>query len=177
VIELTPFGPASYTLLSVDTRAQEVMLWRNDRPISVGFNGDRRTLSEPTGPIRPQASTYRRQGGGWLAWDAYKENGAYQLMWSLDAGAGQHRLAKGRSITSAAIDPTGTLIAVSATTTLSIGSAPDLVFVIRARDGADVFRAYIPRYSRSAVVFFDGGLFAYSDDRGTHLLEVSAAAD
>ena len=122
--------------------------------------------------VRAQASTYERYGNGWLAWDAYKEEGAYEVAWSLPSGSGQHRLAKGRSITAAAIDPTGTLIAVSATTTLSIGSAADLVFILRARDGTDVFRAHLSRYSRSPVVFFEGGLFAYSDDGGVHVLKM-----
>ena len=172
VIELAPFGAASYTLLDVDSSAEEVGLWWNDGPLLVGFAGDRRPAPLPTGALRPQASTYQRRGDGWLAWDAYKDEDAYEIAWSLAAGSGRHRLAKGRSITSAAIDPSGTLIAVSATTTLSIGNAPEVVFVLRAKDGAGVFRAYISRYSRSPVAFFEGGFFGYSDERGVHVLKM-----
>ena len=44
LIDLERFGRASYTLLGVDTVAREVMLWRNDEPVRVGFDGDRRPL-------------------------------------------------------------------------------------------------------------------------------------
>jgi hypothetical protein len=73
---------------------------------------------------------------------------------------------------SAAVDPTGSNIAISETTTLSIGNARDVVYVLRTDDGADVFRRYLPRYSRSEVVFFDGGFLGYSDLEGTHILKI-----
>ena len=99
-------------------------------------------------------------------------DGLYQIAWSLAAGSGTHAANRGRSITAAAVDPSGTLIAVSETTTLNIGSAPDVLYVIRARDGTDVFRKYLPRFARSPVVFFEGGHFGYSDLSGTHVLNV-----
>jgi len=61
---------------------------------------------------------------------------------------------------------------VSETTTLNIGSALDVVYVMRVRDGVDVFRHYLPRYARTPAVFFDGGRFGYSDLSGTHVLNV-----
>ena len=82
------------------------------------------------------------------------------------------RTTNGRSITSAAVDPEGGLIAMSETTTLSIGSARDTVYVIRTSDGAEVFRVYLPRYARSQVVFFEGGFFGYSDLAGTHVVTI-----
>jgi hypothetical protein len=93
-------------------------------------------------------------------------------LWSLPAGSGQHRITKGRSVTSASVDPTGRLIAISATTTLSIGNARDVVYVIRAADGTDVFRRYLPRYTRTSVVFFDSGLFGYTENGRTHVLAI-----
>jgi hypothetical protein len=83
-----------------------------------------------------------------------------------------HRTNKGRSITSVAVDPSGSFIGVSETTTLNIGEARDVVYVIRSSDGSEVFRRYLPRYARSQVVFFDGGLFAYSELTGTHVLTI-----
>jgi hypothetical protein len=171
-IELAPFGAASYTLLGVDTVAREVMLWRNDQPLVIGFDGQRRESPFTPGSVRPQASTYLRHRGGSVAWDAYRDSGPYQLSWSLTAGAGTHWTHNGRSISSAAVDPSGRFIAVSESTTLSIGDARDVVYVIRTSDGADVFRTYLPRYARSQVVFFDGGLFGYSDLAGTHILKI-----
>ena len=173
VIELAPFGPALYALLAIDTVAREAVLWRDDQPLVVGFDGHRRETPSISGPIRAQSITYLRHGRGWVAWDAYREDGPYQLSWSLAAGTGTVRTNKGRSITSAAVDPSGRLIAMSETTTLNIGTARDMVSVIRTNDGADVFRLYLPRYTRSPVMFFDEVLFGYSDAAGTHVLRVS----
>jgi hypothetical protein len=171
-VELAPFGAASYTLLGVDSVAREAILWRNDQPLVVGFDGERRDIPFTPVSIRPQASTYLRHRGGWIVWDAYRDEGPYWLSWSLAAGSGTSRTNNGRSITSAAVDPEGRLIAMSETTTLSIGSARDTVYVIRTSDGAEVFRVYLPRYARSQVVFFEGDLFGYSDLAGTHVMTI-----
>jgi hypothetical protein len=171
-IDLAPFEPSSYTLLGVDTVARETILWRNDRPLVVGFDGQRRDLAFTPGSIRAQASTYLRHRDGWVAWDAYRDEGPYQLSWSLAAGSGTRRTNRGRSITSAAVDPSGALIAISESTTLNIGTARDVVYVIRTNDGTEVYRVYLPRYARSPVVFFEGGFLGYSDIAGTHVLKI-----
>ena len=171
-IELAPFGPASYTLLGVDTEDDEAILWRNGEPLVVGFDGQRRPTSLPSDAVRPQASTYLRLGDGWVAWDAYRDEGPYQLSWSLAEGSGTRRTNKGRSITSAAVDPSGRFIAISESITLNIGSARDAVYVFRTSDSTEVFRTYLPRYARSQVVFFAGGLFGYSDLIGTRILVI-----
>jgi hypothetical protein len=172
VVDLTPFGPAQYVLLEVDTLSREVALWQHDGLLVLGFDGTRRERSASTSPIRPQSSTFVRTRHGWLAWDAYQEEDPYQLAWMLTAGKGQRRITKGRSITSATADPSGRFIAISTTTTLSLGHAPDEVYVIRTQDGTEVFRRYLPRYSRSSVVFFASGLFGYSEDGQTHIVTV-----
>lgn len=172
-VDLAPLGAASYVLMDVDTQTREILVWRDDRPLVVDFDGESRPVPfEPT-DIRAQSSTYLRLGQGWVAWDAYREDGPHQIGWSLSSGSGRHRTNTGRSVTSAAVDPTGRLIAISETTTLSIGHARDVVYVLRADTGADVFRTYLPRYTRSQVVFFAGGLFGYSTLEGTRILKVS----
>jgi hypothetical protein len=171
-IDLAPFGPASYAVLDVDTEAREVLLWRDDSPLIVSFDGQTRPVAFEPGDIRAQSSTYIRVGDGWVAWDAYKEDGSYQIGWSLGGRSGRHRTNRGRAVTSAAVDPTGSYIAISETTTLSIGKARDVVYVLRTDDGSNVFRRYLPRYSRSQVVFFDNGFFGYSDPDGTHILKI-----
>jgi hypothetical protein len=171
-IDLAPIGPGSYVPLDVDVEAKEVLLWRDERPLIVTFDGQPRSVSYEPGDIRAQSTTYIRVGDGWVAWDAYKEDGPYQIGWSVGDRSGRHRTNAGRSVTSAAIDPTGSYIAISETTTLSIGNARDVVYVVRTEDGAAVFRRYLPRYSRSQVVFFDGGLLGYSDPDGTHILKI-----
>ena len=169
-IDLAPFGPGLYSALDVDAEAREVLLWRNDRPLLVGFDGQARTVRFEAEDIEAQNTTYIRAGDGWVAWDAYKESGPYQIGWSVAGGAGRHRTNMGRSVTSAAVDPTGSYIAITETTTLSIGNAADVVYVLRTNDGAVVFRRYLPRYSKSEVVFFEGGFLGYSDLEGTHIL-------
>lgn len=171
-IDLSPFGPASYMLLGVNTVSRDVTLWRTDGPLAVGFDGQRRETAFSSGTLRPHGSTYVRHRDGWVAWDAYREDGPYQLTWSLPAGTGTHAANKGRNITAAAVDPSGRFVAVSESTTLSIGNAQDVVYAVRTRDGADAFRQYLPRYARSQVVFFEGGLFGYSDLAGTHILRI-----
>lgn len=174
-VDLARLGPASYVLMDVDTQTREILVWRDDRPLVVGFDGQWHPVPFAPGEIRAQFSTYLRLGQGWVAWDAYREDGPYQIGWSLPGGSGRHRTNTGRSITSAAVDPTGRLIAVSETTTLSIGNARDVVYVLRTDTGADVFRTYLPRYTRSQVVFFDDGLFGYSNLEGTRILKVPEA--
>jgi hypothetical protein len=171
-VDLAPLGPASYVLMDVDAQTREILVWRNGRPLIVDFDGQARPVAFEPGEILAQDSTYLRLGEGWVAWDAYREDGAYQIGWSLPGGSGRHRTNAGRSVTSAAVDPTGGLIAISETTTLSIGQARDVVYVLRTDTGADVFRVYLPRYTRSQVVFFDGGLFGYSNPEGTRILNV-----
>ena len=174
-VDLAALGPASYVLMDVDTQVREILVWRNDRPLVVGFDGQSRPVPFEPAEIRAQSSTYLRLGQGWVAWDAYREDGPYQIAWSLAGGSGRHRTNAGRSVTSAAVDPTGRFIAISETTTLSIGQARDVVYVLRADTGADVFRTYLPRYTRSQVVFFEGGLFGYSNLEGTRILKVPDA--
>jgi hypothetical protein len=170
-IDLAPFGPALYAALDVDAEAREVLLWRDDRPLLVSFDGQSRPVRFQPKDIDAQSTTYLRAGDGWVAWDAYKETGPYQIGWSVAAGSGKHRTNSGRSVTSAAVDATGSYIAISETPTLSIGNARDVVYVLRTNDATVVFRRYLPRYSRSQVVFFEDGFLGYSDFAGTHVLK------
>lgn len=174
-VDLAPLGPASYELMDVDIQTRQILVWRNDRPFVVDFDGQSRPVPFEPAEIRAQSSTFLRLGQGWVAWDAYREEGPYQIGWSLPGGSGRHWTNNGRSITSAAVDPTGRFIALSETTTLSIGQARDVVYVLRTDTGADVLRTYLPRYTRSQVVFFEGGLFGYSNLEGTRILKVAEA--
>ena len=171
-VDLAPLGAAPYELMEVDTQTREILVWRDNRPVIVSFDGQPREIPFEPGDIRPQSTTYRRLGQGWVAWDAYREDGPYQIGWSLPSGSGRHQTNTGRSVTSAAVDPTGRFIAISETTTLSIGRARDVVYVLRTDTGADVFRTYVPRYTRSQVVFLEGGLFGYSTVEGIRILKV-----
>jgi hypothetical protein len=173
-VDLAPLGPASYTLMGVDAQARELLLWRDDQPVIVSFDGQATPLPFAAGDVNASASSFLRLNDGWVVWDGYREDGPYRIVWSIGGRTGRHQTNRGRNITSAAVDPTGTFIAVSETTTLSIGNARDVVYVLRTDTGMDAFRVYLPRYARSPVVFFDGGLFGYSSFDGTHILKVAA---
>jgi len=171
VIGLSSFGPAIFALTRVDTQAEEITLWKGDRFLTVDFNGKPKADFAPPG-IRAQSNTYIAIGTYWLAWDAYREDERYSVAWSLPFGAGSHQARLGRSIHSAATDPSGKWVAVSVGTELNIGSAQDAVYILSAADGHEVFRKYLSRYTRSPIAFLDGGYFAYSDLTGVRVLRV-----
>lgn len=169
-ISMAALPPASYVIVEYDRASGEIGLWNDGRLTTIDRSGALVRQSAPVAPIRPQAGTYLRSGDGWLAWDAYRDADPYWLAWSTAAGAGRRRVPLGRSVTSAAVDDSGQFIAVSTTTTVSLGAVRDAVYVFDARDDSEVFRRYLPTYTRSTVAFFDGGWFAYSDLAGTHVL-------
>ena len=163
-VALDAVGRGSFVVLDVDTQAREVLLAVDERRfVAVGFDGAVRW-----GPVRPDgveplSMTFRRVGDGWVAWDGYKERDGYVIAWKLPAGAGTHRVPRGRGVTDVAVHPEGRLIAISTTTTLSIGDVRDAVVVIRTSDGAEVFRRTLPRYARSVTAFPSRDLFAYTE--------------
>ena len=137
----------SYTLNSVDMQTEEIELRSTDRRIVVGFDG--RIKAAERLP---------------LIWDRYRDSGPYQLSWNINGNSGTHKVLKGRAISAAAITPSGDLIAVSVSTQLNIGRIRDSIYLLRARDGVEVFRRYLPTYTRSPVWFPNDDLFAYTAD-------------
>ena len=169
IIPLEAMTPASFELMKIDPAGGPVMLTRHSRNprefLSVNLEGE-----VAWGPFRPgtvDASFYsfRKVEGGFVAWDSYQEEEAYRIEWSLPAGKGLYRIPLGRGIASLAVSPDGRYIAVSVNTRLSIGDIDDAVFVIRASDGAEVFRRYLKVYTRSAVAFLGDEFFAYTESR------------
>ena len=188
VVPLTAVGAGSLQLVELDAEAGALVVASGLRDFSVvGLDGAiRETLPVPA-DIALQPQTYRliadrvgaaatgpepRARRAWVTWDAYREDGPYRVAWSTPAGAGTHRVPKGRSVTALAASADGRWIAVSVTTTLSIGSTPDAVYVFRAADGAEAFRRYLPRYARAAVAFAGSGRLVYSDLDGINVLAV-----
>jgi hypothetical protein len=180
---MPPLGRFSFVLLNVDPDAGEFTLYgheyatRQDSISVFGFDGERRGDPVVAEGVSPQSTTFVRVGPGWVAWDAYRDNEPYRLAWRLPQGRGMHRVLNGRGITSVAVDPGGSYIAVSVTTALNIGHIKDAVYVLRTRDGAEVWRRYLPAYTRSALSFPGNRHFAYTDWDGTHstvrILELS----
>ena len=169
MVPLEAMTPASFELMKIDPAGGTVMLTRHSRNprefLGVNLEGE-----VVWGPFRPSTVdagfySFRKVEGGFVAWDSYQEKDAYRIEWSLPGGAGLYRIPLGRGITSLAVSPDGRYIAVSVNTNLSIGDIDDSVFVIRASDGAEVFRRYLKVYTRSAVAFLGDEFFAYTESR------------
>ena len=145
---------SSPLLLDFDLAAGRFTVLRNYRAFyGIGLDG-----WAVEAPIQPPGfdhvgANFRLLDGGWVAWDGYREDGRYRVAWSLPAGKGTHEIPKGRGITAISVDPAGRYIAVSVSGNLSIGSVKDSVRVIRVADAAEVWRRYLPRYTRSQVAF------------------------
>lgn len=172
IVDLSALGPAIYYLRKLDMQSRELKLWKTDHLVSLGLDGALRKEFPRPAVVRPQQGTYLEMGDYWLAWDAVREDGPYVVEWSLPSGSGSHRVPLGRSIHSAAVDAAGKWIAVSVGTSLNIGKAQDAVYVLSAAGGREVFRKYLPPFSRSPVAFLDGGFFVYSDPSGVRVLRI-----
>jgi len=160
---LGELGPAAFSLVDLDMEAQEATLALNDRAfVAIALDGTVRWGPFTPEGLEPLPATFRRAEGGWVAWDGYREADAYHLAWSLPAGKGRHRVRGGRGIAAAAVSPDGRLIAVSVSAAVPVADVPDAVYVLRAADGAEVFRRFLPRGTRSQVAFPTRELFAYT---------------
>jgi hypothetical protein len=69
---------------------------------------------------------------------------------------------KGRSITAVSVDPDGRYIALGVSRNLSIGDVRDAVFVLRVADGTEIYRRFLPAYTRSQVAFLGPDYLAVS---------------
>lgn len=152
---------------------------QNHRAV-IGLDADGRVSTEPFTPpdLAASGETVRLLGSGWVAWDAYRETGRYRIAWSQPGGDGRIEIPKGRSITSVAVAPDGRLIAVSVTRSLSIGEIRDAVFVVDTVSGAELYRRYLPTYSRSRLAFLGERHLAVSRyENGNAWVEVLAVPE
>src|SRR5262245_42143573 len=78
-----PFTAIFPAPVELDSAARIVVLWADDRIVTLDFDGVVIGVSPSTREtVRAQLGTYVRSGHGWLAWDAYREEGRYTLAWS-----------------------------------------------------------------------------------------------
>ena len=174
IVDLAALGRGGVQqLVQLDTEASELVVARGLRELfRVGFNARLRgVLPQPEG-VDPHPETMKFFPDGWVAWDGYRENEAYRVVWSLARGKGTHRVRRGRGITSLAVSPDGRWIALSVTSGLSIGSTQDAVYVLRTADASEAFRKYFPKYTRSSLAFLGPGWFAYTDLGGVNVLRI-----
>jgi len=64
------------------------------------------------------------------------------------------------------VNPSGELIAVSTSPSVSLGSIADALFVIKAADGSEIYRRTLPTYSRSNVQFIGNDYLAMYEFEG-----------
>ncbi len=184
VVPLPPPGRAEVELLGVDVRARRLTLFRHEYAtgesslVTLDLSGASHGNPMRTAGVAAQSTTLLRVSDGWVAWDAYREDGRYRLRWRVAGGAGAHEVPLGRSITAVDASPSGSYIALSTTTALNIGRIRDSVFVLRTEDGAEVFRRYLPTYARSRVAFLGDSRLAFDDQErgrfGVRVLRISA---
>ena len=144
----------SYRLLAFDARSGVLTVAKNyNEMMTVDLAG--RTLWGPDGfaGFGGVENGARRVGDGWVAWDSYRENAPYRLAWSLAGGAGSHQVPKGRGISGLAVNPDGKLIVLSVSGSYTLGDVDDAVYVLRVADGAEIYRRYLPPYSRTQLAF------------------------
>jgi hypothetical protein len=173
-VNLPPQGHSEFVLLGVNMATADLTFYeheyrsRQNSLTAFGLDGARRGQPIVADGVDPQSTTFLRVGQGWVAWDAYRENEPYRVAWSLPNGHRTHRVLKGRGITAVAVNPSGTYLAISATTALNIGHIKDAVYVLRTSDGKEVWRRYLSTYTRSSLAFLGDGYFAYTDWDGAH---------
>ena len=121
----------------------------------IGFDAEGNQAWGPidTGEIKHVGQYFLRLDGGWVAWEIYREKGRVRFLWDLPSGSGRREVPKGSGITDLAVSPDGALIAVSTSTNLNIGDIRDSLFVLRSRDGAEVYRRYFRTYTRTRLAF------------------------
>lgn len=154
---------ATISLVELDMTARQIVINRDLRTFAALRLDGTVSWGPVEAPVAAQQDTFRYLAPDrWLAWDAYVEKSAYRLAWP----SGSYAIPRGSVITSAAVNSTGQLAAVSSTTGLNIGSAPDRVQVLRISDSAVVFRKTLPRYTRAQVAFLGDRYFAYTDFDG-----------
>ena len=121
----------------------------------LAFDAEGKASGDPidTGEIKHVSKYFARLDGGWVAWEIYRDKGRVRFVWDLAQGSGRREVPKGSGITDLAVSPDGELIAVSTSTNLNIGDVRDSLFVLRTRDGTEVYRRFFRKYTRTRMAF------------------------
>jgi hypothetical protein len=153
-VVLSGLDRGSPEILALDGFEGGVTVWLYPAQV-LAFDGAGALAWGPidTGDIKHVDRYFTRIGDGWAAWEIYREKGRELIIWDLAQGSGRREVPLGSSITDLAVSPDGALIAVSTSTGLSIGSVRDSLFAFRTRDGAEVYRRFFGKYTRTRMAF------------------------
>jgi hypothetical protein len=169
VVPLSALPTRDLFLLGIQPARERIVVSFDARKVAVvRFDGGLERTVADVG-VEPLPGTLLVRDDGYLAWDGYREDAPYRVRWSLAGGRGAHDVTRGRAITDIATDPAGRWIALSVTSQYSIGGTEDSVYVLRASDGAEVFRRFFPKYTRALVAFPGPARFAYTVNGATEV--------
>jgi len=163
--------PASWSLLSYEDG--EFLLARNEREVWTARKGEPAQLFAKL-DFGLATVSFRRSGEGYVYWEGYSEDPRYKLAWKLPKGSGRIEVPKGRGITSVSVNPQGSLIAVSVSSTLNIGGRLDAVFVVDAATGREVWRRSEDVW-RAEIAFVGNERLAVTLDRRVDVFGVATA--
>src|SRR5262249_32921044 len=145
-----------YVLRSVDMEREELELTGPNRRVLLDLQG-RVKSAEPL----------------LLSWDRYRDDGPPQVSWNANGQSHTHHVLKGRVTNSVAMTPAGDLVAISVGTGLNIGRIRDSIYVLRTADETEVFRRYLPMYTRTPIFFPTDNLMVYTADGQVIVLRIA----
>ncbi len=162
-IEVAMDRPAALYLIAFDAEKSRFLARRNEREF-VTIDGAGEIVPVARAPRHRTHPTHRylRLDSGWVSWDVYRDKGRARVAWHLNGRAGLHEVPKGRGIRAVSVSADGRLIAVSVGGNLRIGSVKDAVYVIRAADGKELYRRFLPAYARSQPAFLGHDHLAFT---------------
>lgn len=167
-----------HELVAIDVTKQEIVLARGLREyLWIRFDG--RVIRGPvnTGDVQAQPPTFRWVGDGWFAWDAYRDERPYGLQLKTTSADRYVSAEKLRSINHAAIAPDARHAAMSLQTQHGrLLWLRDAVVVIDMASGKEIFRRYLPRFTRTPVAFPGNEFFAYGEAERVRVLRLLASS-
>ena len=168
VVSLAAIGHGELQVLGLDAAAGTIVVSRpHGEPFVLGMDGSVREEFPSPVKAEPRPRIFRVGPGGWVAQDLRpRASGEYLVAWSLRHGRGLHWVRKGWGVSSIAPSPDGRYLAIAMVNTVSISDTRDAVYVLRAADGAEVFRRRLPKGTWPSVAFAGTDRFLDSDGGG-----------
>lgn len=159
------FGAGSYEVLGFDRQGGSMTFARNlSEIVAVDTRSGIVVGACRPGGVASQPSTFRSLRAGWFAWDAYREDTPWRAVWSVAGRAGRYDVDWSKMIVHAAVNPSGTLAALSLES--RFGRVPlgsDALVVVRLPDGEEIFRKRLPRLTRTRVAFLGERHLAWTE--------------
>ena len=163
-----------HELVAIDVAKEEIVLARGQREyLWAGFDGKPIRGPVHTGEVQAQPLTFRWVGDGWFAWDAYRDHAPYGFRLKTSGVDRYTATEKLRHFKHAAISPDTRHAAMSLETEHGrLLWLRDAVTVSDIASGREIFRRYLPRFTRSQVAFLDSDYFAYSEPGRVRVLRL-----